>query len=140
MASLHSALLDLRIALRILRKSPGATALCVVSLSLGIGLTAGLFSVGDAMLLRAMPFRQPDRLLSLTSWGDDGKPFQYGWLDYLDIAEAARGRADFAAYQRRGIMLATGDTTVNLLVNPVTPNYFSLLGVTAGLGRASVEP
>ena len=63
MALLESIWQDLRIAIRVLRKSPGATALSVVSIALGIGLTAGMFSVGDAMLLRPMAFHQPDKLL-----------------------------------------------------------------------------
>lgn len=131
---------DLRTAVRVLRKSPGATALSVVSIALGIGLTAGLFSVGDAMLLRPMPFREPGKLLTVSSRGDDGRLFLYGWPDYLDMAEAGRGLAEFAAYQRRGGLLETGEETQFVITHSATPNYFSLLGVRAMLGRASVEP
>ena len=81
---------DIRIAGRVLRRSPGATGLAVLSIALGIGLTAGIFSLGDAILLRPMPFREPGKLLMLDSRGDDGRSFQYGWLDYLDMTEAGR--------------------------------------------------
>ena len=131
---------DLRTAARVLRKSPGATGLSIVSIALGIGLTAGVFSLGDAVLLRPLAIHQPDRLLKSASYGDDGQPFMYGWPDYRDMVAAGSDLADFAAYQRRGVMLATGDETALLLTHAVTPNYFSLLGVGAAVGRASVEP
>ncbi len=139
MAPFHSAAQDLRLAVRVLLKSPGATALAVVSIALGIGLTAGVFSLGDAVFLRPMPFRQPDRVLMATSLGDDGRPVGYGWLDYLDMAAAGHDLAEFASSQRRGLMLAAGDETEMLLAVPVTPNYFSFLGVRALVGRASVD-
>lgn len=139
MALLESIWQDLRIAIRVLRKSPGATALSVISIALGIGLTAGMFSVGDAMLLRPMAFHQPGKLLYATSLGDDGRPLMYGWPDCLDMAAAGRDLAEFAAYQRRILLLAAGDETEMLLASPVTQDYFSLLGVRAMLGRASVD-
>lgn len=125
MAPFHSAAQDLRLAVRVLLKSPGATALAMVSIALGIGLTAGVFSLGDAVFLRPMPFRQPDRVLMATSLGDDGRPVGYGWLDFLDMAAAGRDLAEFASSQRRGLMLAAGDETEMLLAVPVTPNYSS---------------
>jgi predicted permease len=139
----HSELLDtlsrdLRHSLRLFRKSPGATMLSVLSITLGIGLTTGMFSVGDAMLLRPMPFHRPAELLRATSRGDDGQPFLYGFPDYLDMAAAGRDLAELAAYQQRGSTLAAGDETEHVLADSVTPNYFSLLGVRALLGQASV--
>lgn len=130
---------DIRTAFRMLAKSAGATALSVISIALGIGLTVGLFSVADAMLLRPMPFHQPEKLLRVDSRGDDGRVMLYGWLDYLDMSEAGRGSVELAAYQRRGLSLLVGDHTERLSASPVTANYFSLLGVRALLGRASVD-
>ncbi len=138
MARFESLGQDLRTASRVLAKSPGATALSVISIALGIGLTAGVFSVADAMLLRPMAFRDPGKLLYAVSRGDDGQEFQYGYPDYLDMAAAGGELAEFAAYQRRGASLAVGDEIEHLLASPVTPNYFSLLGVRAMLGHASV--
>jgi predicted permease len=140
MISLEPLRADLRLAVRILAKSPAVTALSVVSIALGIGLTAGMFSVGDAMLLRPMPFHEPRKLLQAFSIGDDRQVFLYGWPDYLDIEAAAGGIAEFAAYQRRGSMLRVGDEMVQTLTNPITPNFFSLVGVKAMLGQASVDP
>ena len=130
---------DFRLAFRVLAKSPGATALSVISIALGIGLTAGMFSVGDAMLLRPLPFREPGQLLKAASVGDDGRELYYGWPDVLDMTAATRGLAELAAYQQRGSMLRSGDELEQVITDPVTPNYFSLLGIKAIVGQASVD-
>lgn len=130
---------DLRHSLRLLRRNPSATALSVLSIALGIGLTAGMFSVGDALLLRPMPFHRPGELLKATSLGDDGRPLLYGFPDYVDMAGAARDLAELAAYQQRGSILAAGDETEHVNADSVTPNYFSLLGVPVLLGQPSLD-
>src|SRR6185295_13870990 len=70
---------------------------------------------------------------------DDGRPVLYGWPDYLDMAAAGQDVAEFAAYQHRGSMLGSGDEIELVLADPVTPHYFSVLGVKAMLGQASVD-
>lgn len=97
-----------------------------------------MFSVGDAMLLRPMPFHRPSELLKASSRGDDGRPFLYGFPDYVDMASAGRDLVELAAYQQRGALLAAGDETEHVQVDSATPNYFSLLGVRALLGQASL--
>ena len=130
---------DIRMAIRILRKSPAATGLSILSIALGIGLTTGVFSLGDALLLRPFPFARPGEVFQVLSMGDDGRQFLHGWDDYRDMARAGAGMLDMAAYQGRGVMLAEGDATEAVLANPVTPNFFTFLGVRAELGRATVD-
>ena len=130
---------DFRTALRVLARNPGATALSILSIGLGIGLTTGTFSITDAMLLRPFPLERPGEVMYATSRGDDGRDVPYGWPDYEDMLQAGKGLADLVAYQRRGTTLGVGEDSENLLTHAVTPNYFSLLGVKAALGRASVE-
>src|ERR1039458_10104212 len=130
---------DLRAAFRLLTKSPGATALSVLSIALGIGLTTGIFSVADAILLRPIAVDRPGELFELTSRAGDGHFFQYGWPDYLHMAKAGKDLVTLVAYQRRGSMLAGPDQMQAVLTNPVTPDFFSLLGVRAQLGTTSVE-
>ena len=131
---------DLRIAVRVLNKGRGATALCIVSVALGIGLTTGIFSTCDAVFLRPLALERPDEVFEAASRGDDGQELLYGWPDYEDIVKATAGLAEVAAYQRRGAMLARAEERELILATPASRNYFSLLGVRAALGRASVEP
>ena len=131
---------DLRVALRHLAKTPGATALSVLSIALGIGLTTGIFSVVDAHYLRPLPIERPREVLYVSSHADDGQEFSYGWPDYLDMAEAGKDLVTLVAYQRRASQLAGEDENLLVLTNPVTPNYFSMLGVRAQVGAASVDP
>jgi len=140
MHSLESFRQDLRVAIRLLAKSPGATALSVLSITLGIGLTAGMFSVVDAMFLRPMPVDRPGELYRVASIADDGQDLSYyGWLDYLDMTKAGQGLVTLVAYQRRGSQLAGPDEDLQVLTHAVTPNYFAVLGARALLGTASVE-
>jgi len=127
---------DLRLALRLLAKNPGTTALAVLSIALGIGLTTGLFAVGDAALLRPLPVEKPQELWRANSRGDDGNWMMYGWPDYLDMAKALEGRAQLVASQRRGVQV--GDASDNVIIQPASPNLFQALGVKAALGRASL--
>jgi predicted permease len=129
---------DLRLAVRLLWKSRGVTALAMLSIALGIGLTAGIFSVEDALLLRPLAIARPGEVWSALSWGDDGRMFLYGWPDCEDIAHASAGIGDVVAYTRRLSTLARGDDTFGLLTHAVSPNYFSVLGVRAEAGQASV--
>ena len=130
---------DLRAALRHLAKSPGATALAILSIALGIGLTTGIFSVADAMLLRPIAVERPSELLSVYSHADDGSWVGYGWLDYLDMVKASPDLATIVALDRRSSMLTVGDEEQMVLTHFVTPNYFSVLGVRAQTGTATVE-
>jgi len=132
---------DLRIAARVVAQKPLPAALSVLSIALGIGLTTAVFSLADALLLRPFSVARPTELFTITSIGDDGAPFMYAWQDYENMAHSGVAFSAIAAYQRRGGMLANADGGSDMvLVSPATPNYFSLLGVPAALGRASLHP
>ena len=132
-------LYDLRAALRQFAKSPGVTALSVLSILLGIGLTTGVFSVADAMLLRPIAVERPHELWAVSSRADDGHEIDYGWPDFLDMSSAGKDLVSVVAFQRRGAMLGGTDENLEVLTHPVTSNYFSVLGVRAQLGAASID-
>jgi len=121
-----------------LARSPAATALAVFSIAVGIGSTTGLFAVVDAALLRPLPVEKPGNLWSVASRGDDGIRMQYGWPDYLDMAKALEGRAQLVASQRRSVQLGEDADSLNVVVQPASPNYFPVVGVRAALGRLSL--
>jgi putative ABC transport system permease protein len=129
---------DLRYGLRLLARSPGFTAIALLTLMLGIGATAAIFSVVDAVLLRALPYREPQRLVSV--FEDDSEigfprntpaPGNYAdWKAQTQIFE------DAAASSGR-IYNLTGDRgdPEKLDGAAVTQNLFSVLGTKPDLGR-----
>ena len=131
---------DLRVAVRVLRKSPATTTLSVASIALGIGLTTGLFSLADAAFLRPYAIERPGELFGVVSRSAERGQVGYGWPDYEDMVRAMKGSAELSAYQRRGAMLAGEEGSQFVLAYAVSPNHFSLLGVKAALGRESLEP
>lgn len=131
---------DLKAALRIAAKHRVTSLLAIVSMALGIGTSTGIFSVVDSLLLRPLAISHPDEVFEVTSVGEDGGPFSYGWADYEAMNGADSGAAQLAAFQRRGGMLARDDGGSDLvLVSPVTPNFFPMLGLHPFIGRISFQ-
>ena len=129
---------DLRYGLRMLAKSPGFTAAALLTLTLGIGATAAIFSVVDAVLLRSLPFRDPDRLV--TVYEDISKmgfprntpaPGNYAdWKAQTQIFEDTAAVV-WQVYDLSG----KGEEPEKLEGQLATYNLFSLLGVKPELGR-----
>jgi predicted permease len=126
---------NVRRALRGLSHSPGFTAVAVLSLVLGIGANTAIFTLVDALLLRNLPVRRPERLVELSALRQNHKiPFSYPML-----REVERGQRVFSSL----IGWSAGDMSnleVNGVlsqanVNSVTGNYYSELGATPLLGR-----
>jgi hypothetical protein len=69
---------DLRVAARLVAKNPAAAVLSVLSIALGIGLTTGVFSLADALLVRTLAIEHPGKVLKVVSIGDDGAPLLFG--------------------------------------------------------------
>ena len=126
---------ELRYAVRVLTRDRGFTAVAVLSLALGIGANTAVFTLINALLLRNLPVRHPERLVELSSVRRDGKiPFSYPTFRELE-----RGQRGFS-----GLMGWSPGGTYNVEVNgvlsqehvsAVTGNYYSELGVSPFLGR-----
>jgi predicted permease len=131
---------DLRYAVRQLRKNPGFTAIAVLTIALGIGATTTMFSVVNSVLLRPLPFREPDRLMELGEYdtrnGDPGNLI--GSDSYADVADVrARNHSfeDVAAYDFNQGTLTGLREPLHVNVAHVNAGLFRLLGVQPFLGR-----
>lgn len=131
---------DVRYGLRVLRKNPGFTAVAVLTLTLGIGATSAIFSVVDAVLLRSLPYRDPDRLVSLyEDRGRTGFPRkEFTPANYVDCKAQTQIFEDVSAVDADRVYNLTGNGAdpERLLGEGVTHNLFSMLGTRPLVGRA----
>ena len=128
---------DLRLAARACARRPGFTATVVATLALGIGGNVALFSVVDGVLLRPLPYPDPDRLVIV--WENDRlrgtEREAVSAPDYLDLRETTRSFEATAARARLDRTLGTASEPVRVSSARVTASYFAILGVRPLLGR-----
>jgi len=126
---------DLRYALRTLRRNPGFTLAAVLTLALGIGANTAIFSVVDAYLLRPLPYRAPERLVSLWESTQEGGRGGVAMANYQDWLGQSTAFESLAAWSPTQIDIKLSGETERVQGELATPNYLSLLGVTPQLGR-----
>jgi predicted permease len=127
---------DLRYAIRQLRKSPGFTAVVVVTLALGIGANTAVFSVIDAVMLRPLPYYQPERLISADSFYS--RASGYGALsypDFLDWRSQNHTLSHLVSYHDTGYTLTGLDRPIHIAGQVVSSDMLPALGVSPELGR-----
>ena len=131
---------DIRYGLRMLAKNPAFTAIAVLALALGIGANSAIFSVVDAVLLRPLPFKNPEQLVMLWENAahlgfpkDTPSP-----ANFLDWQKQATGFTGMAAMIERSFNLTGVGEPERLEGRRVSANLFQLLGVSARLGRTFV--
>jgi putative ABC transport system permease protein len=127
---------DVRMALRSMRRNPGFTAPVVISLALGIAGTTSIFSVVDAVLIRALPFPQSDRLHIVRVWWNDFSA-TLSPADFLALREQSRGVADVGAYffPDDGFAMATAEGPQVVDGGYISDELPRVLGITLLLGR-----
>jgi len=127
---------DTRYAMRTLMKRPGFALIALLTLALGIGANTAIFSIVNGVLLRPLPFSEPDRLVWV--WGrilNAGQRASVSPPDYLDYRELNKSFEQFAASMNVPYNLTSGGEPERLLGARVTGNYFQAFGVNAALGR-----
>jgi predicted permease len=136
---------NLKLAFRTLFRTPFVTAVAILSLALGIGANAAIFSLFDQMLLRPLPVQHPEQLVNLSSpgpkpgmnscsqAGDCEAVFSYQM--FRDLESAQTGLAGIAAHRGFGANVAFDGQTVNGEGMLVSGSYFPVLGVRPALGR-----
>ena len=131
-----SVLQDLHFALRQLRHSPGFAITAILTLSLGIGASAAIFNVIDAVLLRPLPYPDQDRLVSPVMIGRTGDTERSSYLGYVDVRAQQRTFDALAGYSTFGRVNLEGPTApVALRAVKGTDNFFDVFGVKPMLGR-----
>jgi predicted permease len=127
---------DLRFAARMLRKSPGFTSVAILTLALGIGANAAIFSVVQGVLLAPLPYREPDRLV--TVWLNNFRlksPTNLSYRDFKDWERADPSFEKMSAYAWRSFDLSSPGNPEHLEGREISSNFFSTLGVGLALGR-----
>jgi predicted permease len=133
---LHTLRADVPCALKWLGRSPGFTAVAVLSLAIGIGFNTALFSVVDALLLRPLAVVEPDRLVDVYTQGEDGDRYATSsYPDYVDFRDRNAVFSGLMGYSPSIAAVRTGDRSRMALGEVVTGNYFEVLGVGAAAGR-----
>ena len=131
-----SVIQDLRFALRQLRSSPGFAITAIVTLSLGIGASAAIFSVIDAVLLRPLPYANQDRLVLPIMISRTGDTLRSSYLSYLDERAQQRTFDALAGYSIFGTLNLEGTSgPAELRAVKSTDNFFEVFGVRPILGR-----
>ena len=129
---------NIRYSLRQLLKNPGFTFIAILTLALGIGANTAIFSVINAVLLRPLPYPQPDRLVLVRERTNIFESGSVSLSNYLDWRASQRGFTDLALFRRDDTNLsgATSDVEAERVgLARVTYNFLSVLGVPPELGR-----
>src|SRR5262245_5463821 len=128
---------DVRYAVRSLSRSPGLVFAVVLSLALGIGANATIFSLVNAIALRPMPCQRPSELVSIYQSESDGEKWgAWSVPAYRELRDRARSVTALAGYTVVPVSLSDDAGGATRLFGAIaTGNYFRTLGVHAGLGR-----
>ena len=132
---MQTLLYDLRYALRQLRKSPGFTAVVLITLALGIGANTAIFSVVNAVLLRPLPYLHPNRLVFLAESSKQVPDMSISMADFDDWRTMNSVFESTVAYQTENVTLTGQGQAEELRMRRVTAGLFPTLGVRPILGR-----
>jgi len=125
---------DIRYAVRKLSRTPGFTAIAAFTLALAIGATTAIFSVIDGVLLKPLPFRDPERVVRVTNIRD-GNRMVSSVPDFLDIRAQSKSYSSVAALDAQAMNLTGGSEPERVAAARVGAMFWSLLGVTPDIGR-----
>jgi predicted permease len=136
---MQSILYDLRHAFRMLRRAPLFSALVVATLALAIGANTAIFSVVNAVLLRSLPYAQPQRLVMLYERIGSMPPFGFSAPDLMAFRERVRSYETLAAFRSVEFELSGVDQPERVQATRISASLLDVLGVAPALGRAFTE-
>ena len=127
---------DLRYGARMLRKNPGFTLIAVLTLALGIGANSAIFSLVNTILLRPLPVREPQRLVSVfPTILRTGEARALSYPNYVDVRDRNDVFSDLAAFHIAGMSLSRNGNNEIIYGYLASGNYFEMLGIKAVMGR-----
>jgi predicted permease len=130
---------DLRYALRLMRASPAFAAVVVTTIALGIGGTASIFTVVDAVLLRPLPYASPNDLVFIGEQSSSVEPDNLGYATFADWRARSQSYPGMALIRSFLPAVSLGGSTERVIGMRVSANYFRLLGAAPVLGRDFTE-
>src|SRR5262245_49165161 len=126
---------DLRYGARMLLKQPGFTLIAALTLALGIGANTAIFSVVEALLLRPLPYSEPERLMMLSEKSREGARLTAAYPNFADWRARAQSFEGMASTRNQAMNLTAVERPMRLRGRTVNWNFFQLLGVGPQLGR-----
>ncbi len=129
---------DLRFGLRTFLKQPGFTAVALLTLAIGIGANTAIFSVVNTVLLKPLPYADPERLVavgSVVSRSPSHEPRPMSYPDFADLRTRSTLYTEFAAYAHADLTLTGNGVPLHLQGYSISAQTFALLGVKPALGR-----
>ena len=130
---------DLRYGVRQLLRSPGFTTIAIITLALGIGANAAIFSFVNAVLLKPLPYPHPEQIVSVWEKRPDGGSNPISTLNFLDWQRQNRCFQFLSAITQGTVTLTGSGSPEELKVYRVSASYFKVLGLDATLGRTFAE-
>ncbi|MCU1280425.1 MAG: Permease, partial [bacterium] len=126
---------DVKFALRTFRKNPAFTAVAAVTLALGIGANAAIFSLVDAIVLHPLPLPSPEQIVSVTNRTPGDMGDWLSWPDFADVRDQSRAFHAIVAYRSDQYVLTGIGEPEMLSGTTATADLFAVLGVRPALGR-----
>ena len=132
---------DVKYGIRALARTPAFTLLAVLTLALGIGANSAMFAVTYGVLLRPLPFAEPDRLVTLANTIPDAgvRSFPFSQPEFFEHRKNNRAFVQFAVYLPASVVLTGGDAPERVAGARVSANFFDTLDATPTLGRMLAE-
>jgi predicted permease len=131
-------MIDIKQALRNLRRSPGFTIVAVTSLAVGIGVTLSVYALIDAVLFRPLSAVEPHRLVrlgTLTASSQTASRFAFSYSDYVDLRSRSTTLTSVTVTALTPLVFRVGESTSEILGEIVSGDYFPMLHVTTTQGR-----
>lgn len=129
-------LADLRYSVRVLRRTPGFTAVAVLTLALGIGSATAVYAVADAVLLRPFPYPDMHRIALLMESGANGQPMSVAWPNFVDWQAQNHVFDELGVYRSAVVTMTGSDEAERLSGAHVSSSVFATLGIPPAKGRS----